>query len=802
MLHRERRRPPRYVYSIDEWKIIEKQYHPDFLGQMETIFALSNGYLGMRGTFEEGNPTFLHGTFVNGFYETWPIIYGEQAYGFAKTGQTIVNLPDLKIIRLFVDDEPFHLPTADLKNFERVLDMRSGVLSRSLVWEMPSGKTIAIRSKRLVSFEHRHLAAISYEIVVLNASAPVTISSEIVPHRTIRGTDGDPRYTRFFREKVLAPQSRAVDDKRLLFGFQTKSSRMNLVCGCDHLLTTDCAFQTSVQTGEEEGKVVYTLEARENIPIHLTKFMTCHTSRNASTDELSERAGRTLDRAVQSGFEALFASQKEFMDNFWRISDVRIEMEPNKKDKLSSLEWQQAIRWNLFQLCQASARAEGSGIPAKGLTGEGYEGHYFWDIEIFALPFFIYTQPRIARNLLRFRYRMLDQARQRARDVNQKGALFPWRTINGQEASAYYAAGTAQYHINADIAYALKKYAYSSGDWEFLRREGAEILVETARLWLDLGFFCSGKNHSFCIHGVTGPDEYNAVVDNNTYTNLMARENLLCAAMTVERLQQDSPELFQALQYKTGLQEEEIGNWRQAAERMYVPYGEGQGIHLQDDSFLEKKDWDFAGTPAADYPLLLHYHPLVIYRHKVIKQADLVLVMFLLNRDFSEAEKRRNFNYYDRLTTGDSSLSVGIQSIMAFETGFFDKALEYARLAVLMDLEDVGDNVEHGCHIASLGATWMVLVYGMAGLRDRDGRISFSPRIPCFVRRLQFKLIIRGQLLEVVFSAAEVAYTLASGQELIIYHEDREVRLTRENPSFAAELKKKQTPDRLPPGST
>jgi alpha,alpha-trehalose phosphorylase len=556
---------------------------------------------------------------------------------------------------------------------------------------------------------------------------------------------------------------------------------MRLACGVDHAVVTACPVTRKSDISDTGGKIVFAVDAQPEAPVRITKYMTYHTSRGAPVPDLVERAERTLTRAKANGFDELLTLQRKFLGDFWRKSDVRIETDPRQAQR-NDVEWRQAIHWNLFQLFQTSVRAEGVGIPAKGLTGEGYEGHYFWDIEIYVLPFLIYNEPRIARNLLKFRHSMLPAARQRAREVNQKGALFPWRTISGDEASAYYAAGTAQYHINADIVYALKKYVEVTGDTDFLHREGAEMLVETARLWRDIGFFSASKGGKFCIHAVTGPDEYNTVVDNNTFTNLMARENLRYAGRTVERLRREHAPLYRELQDKTGLQDEEIGQWGAAAENMYIPYHDGLGIHPQDDSFLDKKDWDFEGTPLERYPLLLHYHPLVIYRHKVIKQADLLLAMFLLGNEFSAEQKRRNFDFYDRLTTGDSSLSVGIQSIVAAEVDNLQKAIEYARFAVLMDLADVGGNVSHGCHIASIGATWMVLVYGLAGMRDYDGRISFSPRRIPGLSRLQFFLRIRNQLLEVDIRPETVTYTLAEGSDLTIQHEGKEIRLSADTP--------------------
>ncbi len=773
MIHRERLHRPGYVYPADEWRLVEKRFYPSYLGQTETFFATANGYFGMRGTFEEGRPAHQNGTFVNGFYESWPITYAEAAYGFAKTGQTIVNVPDSKMITLYVDDEPFFLPTANLLSFERSLDMRAGTLDREVLWETPAGKQVSIKSRRLVSYEHRHLAAMEYEVTLLNAEAPVVVSSEIVNQENTQSHGGDPRKAKSFAGKVLEATERFGEDLRIGFGYNTESSGMTLGCGIDHIVETDCTYEVKRHNTGDSGKVVFSALAKPGVAFRIIKYMTYHSSRSAPPQELCDRAARTLDRAVRQGFAPLLESQRAYLDDFWKRSDILIVGEPAV---------QQAIRFNLFQVFQATARAEGAGIPAKGLTGMGYEGHYFWDTEIYVLPFLIYTAPRVARNLLKFRHSMLGKARQRAEEVNQKGALFPWRTVNGEEASAYYAAGTAQYHINADIMYALKKYVEVTGDEEFLWNEGAEMLVETARLWLDLGFFSENKGGTFCIAGVTGPDEYNTVVNNNVYTNLMARENLWYAAATVRRLHDDQPGRFTVLVDRTGVDLAEVDAWKQAADLMYLPYDKKLGIHLQDDDFLERKPWDFENTPPEKYPLLLHYHPLVIYRHNVIKQADVILAMFLLGHEMPAEQKKRNFDYYDPLTTGDSSLSACIQGIMAFEIGYLDKAREYTRYAALMDLADVAGNAADGCHIASMGGTWMTVVYGVAGMRDINGRICFCPKPPKRIERVRFPLAAQGRLIIVDISRDAVTYSLEEGEEMTVWHIGQEVRLAPNAP--------------------
>ena len=593
----------------------------------------------------------------------------------------------------------------------------------------------------------------------------------------------DPRLARAFLGRVLHPRASYSKDRRIVLCHVTDKSRFTLTCATDNALETSCPHSYKVVHSADFGQVAFTIEAQPGCPIQLTKYMVYHTSQTASAEELCGRAEWTLDRVVSQGFQRLLAAQEQYMDDFWRRSDVRIKDIREDRIKRSTVEIQQAIRFNLFHILQASARAEDTGVPAKGLTGQAYEGHYFWDTEIYLLPFLIYTSPRIARNLLAFRYKMLPQARARAKELGHRGAMFPWRTISGEEASAYYAAGTAQYHINADIMYTLRKYVQATGDEAFLRDFGAEMLVETARLWLDLGFYSAARGGKFCINGVTGPDEYNAVVNNNAYTNLMARENLRYATQAVQSLRATEPDAYNALAHKTALEPSEVSEWMRAAENMYVPYDDKLKIIPQDDDFLDKEPWDFRNTPADNYPLLLFYHPLNIYRKQVIKQADVVLAMFLLGDAFSLEAKKRNFDFYDPLTTGDSSLSSCVEAIIAAQVGDVDKAIRYGMAALLMDLADVGGNVKDGCHIASMGGTWMMLTYGLAGMRDHDGTLSFWPRrAPEDNAILRFPVTYRGQLLEVEISLDKVEYALREGERLVIRHETEGVELTRENP--------------------
>jgi alpha,alpha-trehalose phosphorylase len=740
----------RQRFPADPWRLVEKQYSAEDLGVTETLFAVGNGYLGMRGNVEEGRDSYAHGTFVNGFHEVWPIRHAEEAYGFAKVGQTIVNLPDAKVIRLYVDDEPLLLTVADLTEYERSLDLHDGVLRREILWRTPSGKHVRIRSERMVSFTERHLAIMTFEVTLLDAAAPVAISSQVLNRQDgqdeyhVRaaslGEGFDPRKAQRFSERVLQPQTSWGDDRRIVLSYRCTNSGMTVAVAAEDHLETDNEWDVRTQVDEDLAKHVFRVRAEPGKPIRLTKTVAYHTSRGVPSRELADRCRRTLDRTAADGVAARFADQRAWLDDFWARSDVEIGGRP---------EIQQAVRWNLFQLAQATARAEGNGVPAKGLTGSGYGGHYFWDTEIYVLPFLTYTSPRYARNALRFRYQMLDSARKRAGELSQRGALFPWRTINGEEASAYYAAGTAQYHIDADISYALAQYARATGDVDFLRTEAVDILVETARMWEDLGFWRVNSDDYFHIHGVTGPDEYTTVVNDNLFTNVMARFNLRAAALVVERLRADYPEDHARMADRLGLADSEPAEWRRAADNMAIPYAEGIGIHPQDSHFLERELWDLAHTPADKRPLLLHYHPLVIYRYQVLKQADVVLALFLQGQHFTAEEKLANFEYYDPLTTGDSTLSGVVQSIIAAEVGYHELAIEYFLSALYVDLANLHANASDGVHVASAGGTWSALASGFGGMRDHDGELTFDPRLPQGWESLTFRVTWHGSRLRV-----------------------------------------------------
>ncbi len=761
---------PEEGYPADEWAVIERGLHPEHTGRMETIFALSNGYVGLRGTHDQGSPVRVPGSFINGFYEAWPIVYPEAAYAFATSGQTIVNVPDGTTLQLRLGEEPFRL--VDAVAFERTLDLRSGVLTTVSEWEVEPSR-IRLVTRRLVSLERRHVAAIDVEVSTEGPPIDLALVSMLVNHQDEgshqRLDQIDPRQGRLMMERVLVPGDHHADRTRAVMDFRTRLSGLSLGCGMDHVIEASGEAETAMIVEDDVVTVTIGFGVAEDAPFRLTKLLAYHTS--PDLEELTPTVLETLAEAADSGFDELAAGQRRHLDQTWETADIRIDGPPRL---------QQAIRWNLFQLIQATACVEEAGVPAKGLTSQGYDGHYFWDMEMFFMPFLTYTRPEQAVELLRFRRATLPAARRRAGEMSQVGALFPWRTINGEEASAYYPAGTAQYHINAAVAYAVKRYVEATGDDQFLIDAGAEVVVATARLWYDLGFF--GEDGRFHLHGVTGPDEYTALVNDNTYTNLMAQLHLHYAASVVDWLADHHPERHVELVAATGLEPGEVAEWRKAAAAMTVLYDEARGIHPQDSEFLDLERWDFANTSEEEYPLLLHHHPLVLYRHQVLKQSDVVLAMVTRGDVFAPEQKARNFAYYAPLTTHDSSLSLPIQSIVAAEVGEIDEALRSFEVTAFADLGDAYGNCIDGVHLASAGALWMNLVQGFGGMRDYDGRLSFDPHLPEEWGSLEFTLTVRGSRLDVALTHEAISLLLGGSEERMVTVEGSEVRLSPGEP--------------------
>ena len=773
------------AFTVEEWNVREMKVDLDTLAQTESLFALSNGHIGLRGNLDEGEPYGLPGTYLNSFYELRPLPYAEGGYAYPESGQTAINVTNGKLIRLLVDDEPFDIRYGEVQDHERVLDLRNGVLRRSVRWTTPAGRTVKISSVRMVSFTQRAIAAISYEVEPLDVPVRVVVQSELVANEALPPQSKDPRVGAAL-ENALECEEHLAQGTGGLLVHHTRVSGLRIGAAMDHQVEGPPGMDVASESTPDVVRVTITGRLKPGERLRVVKFIAYGWSSLRSRPAIHDQVRAALSAARLTGWEGLLDEQRSYLDDFWAGADVELE---------GDVEIQQAVRFALFHVLQAGARAEGRPIPAKGLTGPGYDGHAFWDTEAFVLPLLTLTLPRAAADALRWRHLILDKAREHARELGLSGAAFPWRTIRGAECSGYWPAGTAAFHINADIAYAVAYYMEATGDTAFEEEVGLELLVETARLWYSLGYH-NAATDQFRIDGVTGPDEYSALADNNVYTNLMAQHNLRWAAEAVQR----HPEKARAL----GVDSQEITSWREAAEKMLIPYDERLGVTPQDDTFTEHEVWNFAHTSPNQYPLLLHFPYFDLYRKQVIKQADLVLAMQLRGDAFTLEQKARNFAYYEPLTVRDSSLSASTQAVLAAEVGQLQLAYDYLGEAALTDLHDLHHNVQEGVHMASLAGAWMALVAGFGGMRVQNGSLTFAPRLPDALGQLNFHLLFRGCRLRVEVRATEATYRLLDGSQLAVRHHGEEILLsvdraiTRPIPDIQAGPRPTQPPGREP----
>jgi alpha,alpha-trehalose phosphorylase len=750
------------VFTVEPWNLRETRLDLDLLAQAESVFALSNGHLGWRANLDEGEPHGLPGSYLNGVYEAVRMPYAETAYGMPEQGQEIINVTNGKLIRLLVDDEPFDARYGELRSHERLLDFRGGVLTRRAEWVSPAGRPVRVCSVRLVSFTQRAVAAICYEVEPLEGRARIAVQSELLANEQLPASGADPRVASGLKDP-LSQEYQDATEMAVVLVHTTKRSGLRVGAAMDHLIECPTPVRTESRTFEDGGLVTVATVLEPGQTLRIIKFVAYGWSRARSLPAIRDQVWGALSAARQARWEGLLAEQRKFLDTFWDRADVELDGDP---------EAQQAVRFALFHVLQAGARAETRAIPAKGLTGPGYSGHAFWDTETFVVPMLTLIAPDAAANALRWRQKMLPAARSRAAQLGLQGAAFPWRTIAGQECSGYWPAGTAAFHVNADIAAAAVRYIHASGNEEFAKDTGMELLVDTARLWCSLGHYDAG--HRFHIDGVTGPDEYSAVADDNIYTNLMAQRNLHDAADAASQYTERAREF--------GVTGEESDSWRQAARAMTVPYDDKLGVHAQAEGFTRQQAWDFARTTAGQYPLMLHFPYFDLYRKQVVKQADLVLAMHLCSSAFTDEQKARNFDYYERLTVRDSSLSACTQAVIAAETGHLDLAFDYLGESALMDLRDLEHNTRDGVHIASLAGTWVALVSGFGGLRHVEGIFGFAPRLPGALTRLAFTLMIRGSRLRVEITHAQATYTLADGDPFQISHHGQPLTLSAGKP--------------------
>jgi alpha,alpha-trehalose phosphorylase len=747
-------------YVVDPWSVREEGLDLERLGDSEAVFALANGHIGLRGNLDEGEPAGVPGTYLNGFYETRPLPYAEAVYGNPEDGQTLINVTNGKLMRLLVDDEPLDLRYGTIVRHTRTLDMRDGVLRREVEWTSPSGQGIVLRTTRLVSFTHRSIAGIEYEVEPVGEPARVVVQSELVANEEVPEQTDDPRAAATLPSPLVS-EHHGDHDLRAGLVHITRSSGLRMACGMDHMVEGPAGTVTATESEADLARVTVTTELDPGQTLRIIKLVAYGWSSRRPVPAVRDQIEAALESARRTGWDGLLADQREYLDDVWHRADIEVDGDP---------ELQQAMRFAVFQLLQAGARAEARAIPAKGLTGRGYDGHTFWDMDMFVLGALTYIAPHAACDALRWRHSTIDLAQDRARELHLEGATFPWRTIRGQECSGYWPASTAAFHINAAVAEAVRRYLSATIDVEFERDLGIELLVETARLWHSIGHYDAAGG--FRIDGVTGPDEYSALADNNVYTNVAAARNLRAAADVAAR----HPDRAEQL----GVDADEIARWRRAAEAIVIPYDEALGVHPQAEAFTQQRPWRFHADE--EYPLLLHTPYYLLYSSQVVKQADLVLALWIGAEYFTAEQRARDFAFYEGITVRDSSLSACVQAIVAAETGHVDLAHDYLAETALVDLHDLAGNTSDGLHLAAIAGAWLALVAGFGGMRDHGDGLRFAPRLPDALPRVAFRMLYRGRRLRVEIARDEATYELLAGEPLRLRHHGAELTVAEGEP--------------------
>lgn len=700
----------------------------------ETIFHNANGYIGVRGAYEEGYPedyTSIRGQYINAFYDITDMKQAEALCGLIEKKQTMINIADTQSVEIWLGNERFSLFHGTVKEMKRSVDLKKGVTLRKIEWISPEGKEITLQFRRMTSFVRLPLFLQEITLTCHNYEGQVCLISAHCGEVQNFCDPSDPRVAGE-RAQYLFADTPLCRENVSLISAKTSRSGLRVCSGTGHKVPACFERQIDIKAREAVHKITGKAVKGESLQFYKYSWF----SDSVRCENPEEETEKELKKVILQPVEELYQKQEEYLADFWEKSNLEIEGD----EELNC-----AVHYNQYALLQSVGKDCKSNMAAKGLSGEGYEGHFFWDTEMYALPRFIITQPEIAKMLISFRYETLDRARENAKKLgHKKGALYPWRTINGEECSGYFPSGTAAYHISGDIAYSVVSYYLATNDLTFLCEQGAEILLETARLWADTGNFVNGQFH---IQDVTGPDEYTCMVDNNYYTNLLAKYNLEWAVKCEKLLMAEGK--WEALCKKINLQPEELYEFKKAADEMYLPYDEELDINPQDDSFLKKKKWDFANTPEENYPLLLHYHPLALYRRQVCKQADTVLAHFILEDYQKPSTIRNSFLYYEKVTTHDSSLSTCIFSIMAAKLGMTEKAYEYFGESAKLDLFNTHKNTKDGIHTANMAGNYMAIIYGFAGLRIKESGLYLSPCIPEKWKGYQFRFQYQGTRLEV-----------------------------------------------------
>jgi len=758
------------LYKSEPWAIVQTEFNPKDNQYWETIFSLANGNLGMRGSLEEEYPWTQYinrGTFQNGLYDLWKremaVLVGDPEYA-----ALLVSLYDWQTIHVDINGERFNLERGTVHAFNRRLDLKRGLVEREVDWESPKGARVKLRFSRFVSLKRRNSAVIRVEVTAADQDVKVHLESRCHCVSNSRALGADA---------LVSLENKIVDHRYFLHRSRTGKSGFHVTMALAHKFQSDSQALVSQSTSGTD----FTLES---VDFTASRGQTSLFDKHLCLASNLDDKFLDVDAAVllglrsdyEAGFEQMLGEHEQEWAEYWRAADIKI---------VGSPEDQTAIRFSCYHLRQSHAVDNVHSISANSLTGPSYCGRVFWDTDVFMMPHFLYTQPELARALAHFRYRYLEGARAEARTYQQKGARFPWASLDGRSS---YKAICVQHHINADVAWAIWKYAVTSGDWSFIYQEGAEIIFETARFFSSLGSFSENRGGKFCIFFVGSPDEYAYCVDNNFYTNMMAKFNFQIAVRLYQEMPVLAPAEFERLRAKLQLDDAEPELWAKCADHMYFRHNEKLGIYEQDDQFLDREPVDVDYLPdnfefKADYPFDK------ARRFRVAKQADTLLLLFLQDRQYSKEDKQKNYDYYIRHTKHVSSLSPGIHCIMAARTGRDEDMARLLRHTLYMDLFDFKKNTSAGIHSACLGTAWMAVVNGLAGMQHDESGLSFEPKLPPAWESYEFQVKILDNRLQVTVANGKTRYQLLEGSGMAFTSSGQNIALSRQTDIVEAKCK-------------
>lgn len=752
-----------------EWQIIEEGFDPHYNRISESIFSLGNGRMGQRANFEEEySGETLRGSYVAGVYYPDKTRVGWWKNGYPEYFAKVLNAPNWIGIHISVETQKLDLAKCKVEDFKRILDMKTGLLSRSFAATFTDGKKVKVESKRFCSMANGEIGAIRYSITPLNFSAKTTLS--IYVDADVVNTDSN--YDEKFWEEVYKESS----EGEAIVTAQTKKTFFHVTTGMRYELHVDGKTASVDRINKEQrekfaGNVVQ-LDLTEGKELVIYKYGAVLSSENHPKDQMVGACKNVLADAAGQGFDRLLEAHAKVWQHKWEESDITID---------GDVAAQQGIRFNIFQLTQTyTGEDERLNIGPKGFTGEKYGGSTYWDTEAYCLPFYLGTsEQKVARNLLVYRYKHLQKAIENAEKLGftNGAALYPMVTINGEECHNEWEITFEEIHRNGAIAYAIYDYIGYTGDESYLAEYGFEVLLGISRFWSQRITWSTDKN-KFVMLGVTGPNEYENNVNNNWYTNTIASWTLEYTLQALDYIKKNAAEKYQEIAKRTKFDEaKETSRWKEIVEKMYFPVDERRGIFLQQDGFLDKEILSVSDLRKEDRPLNQKWSWDRILRSCFIKQADVLQGLYFFEDRFSIESIRKNFDFYEPMTVHESSLSPCVHVILASKLGYKQQAYELYLRTARLDLDDYNNDTEDGCHITSMAGTWMSVVKGFGGMRVRNGALHFNPFIPDQWKSYSFRLEFRGRVIKVRVSSGKFEAILESGEPMEIFMNEKPVAL-------------------------